>query len=85
MRKIIELQTKLFGKNIDQIEFDLKSRDEIPKLLMGLQYIYCNRNIREKIFNILEKIIPAESYDTGRPGMDLWNILVLALQRNLKI
>jgi len=36
MRKIIELQMEIWGKDISQIKFDIKSRDEIPKLLMGL-------------------------------------------------
>jgi len=40
MRKVIELQMKFWKKDISQIKFNLKSRDEIPKLLMGLQYIY---------------------------------------------
>jgi hypothetical protein len=40
MRKVIDLQMEFWEKDIDNIEFDLQSRDEIPKLLMGLQYIY---------------------------------------------
>jgi len=40
MRKVIELQMEFWKKDISQIDFDLKSRDEILKLLMGLQYIY---------------------------------------------
>jgi IS5 family transposase len=40
MRKVIELQMEFWKKDIASIEFDLQSRDEIPKLLMGLQYIY---------------------------------------------
>jgi hypothetical protein len=40
MRKVIDLQASLFCPTIDQIKFDLYSRDEIPELLMGLQAIY---------------------------------------------
>ena len=40
MRKVIDLQMEFWKKDIANIEFDLESRDEIPKLLMGLQYIY---------------------------------------------
>ena len=40
MRKIIDNQMKIGEVDISRIEFDLKSRDEIPKLLMGLQAIY---------------------------------------------
>jgi len=51
---------------------DLKSGDEIPKLLMGLQSVYCNTEIRSKVFKELEKTIPKKiSKTTGRPGMEL--------------
>jgi hypothetical protein len=42
MRKAINLQLKIGETDISKIRSDLRSRDEIPKLLMGLQYIYCN-------------------------------------------
>jgi hypothetical protein len=76
------MQMKLGEVNIADIEFDLRSRDEIPKLLMGLQYIWCTPEVREKVFEILEKIVPADTRaDTGRPGMELWKILVLGTLR----
>ena len=57
MRKVIDLQMELWKKDIDNIEFDLQSRDEIPKLLMGLQHIYSTAPIREKIFKLLKPIL----------------------------
>jgi len=81
MRKVIELQMEFWKKDIANIEFDLQSRDEIPKLLMGLQHIYHTASIREKIFNVLKQIVPRKSHETGRPGMDLWKILVLGTLR----
>jgi hypothetical protein len=72
-----------FGQvDISEISFDLRSRDEIPKLLMGLQYIYCTTEIRKQVFKILEEMVP-EGTDTnnGRPGMLLWKILVLGTIR----
>jgi len=82
MRKVKEMQMKLGEVNIADIEFDLRSRDEIPQLLMGLQYIWCTPEVREKVFEILEKIVPEETRaDTGRPGMELWKILVLGTLR----
>ncbi len=82
MRKAKESQMRFGEKDISQIEFDLRSRDEIPKLLMGLQYIYGNEEIRNEVFRILEGVIP-EGRDTknGRPGMELWKILVLGTLR----
>jgi len=81
MRKVIDLQMEFWKKDIANIEFDLQSRDEIPKLLMGLQYIYRTSAIREKVFEILKRIVPKKSYESGRPGMDLWKILVLGTLR----
>ena len=82
MRKIKEPQMRLGAVDISQIKFDLRSRDEIPKLLMGLQYIYCTREVREEVFKILEGIVPAGTdRNNGRRGMDLWKILVLGTIR----
>ncbi len=81
MRKVIELQMEFWKKDIANIEFDLQSRDEIPKLLMGLQHIYNTAPIREKVFKVLKQIVPRKSHETGRPGMDLWKILVLGTVR----
>jgi len=72
-----------FGEvDISKIEFDPRSRDEIPKLLLGLQEIYCNRKVRDQVFTVLRDLIP-ESIDqnNGRRGMDLWKILVLGTLR----
>jgi len=66
MRKIIDLQMEFWKKDIANIEFDLQSRDEIPKLLMGLQYIYHTAPIREKVFKVLKQIVPKQSHETGR-------------------
>ena len=82
MRKIIESQMTFREVDISKIEFDPRSRDEIPKLLMGLQYIYCTPKIRDEVFQILEEIVPeGTDSDNGRPGMLLWKILVLGTLR----
>ena len=81
MRKVIDLQMEFWKKDIADIKFDLQSRDEIPKLLMGLQHIYSTREIRDKVFNILSNIVPRDMHGAGRPGMDLWKILVLGTIR----
>ncbi len=81
MRKAFDSQMKLGEVDIAGIQFDLRSRDEIPKLLMGLQAIYCNSEIREKVFTVLEDSLPKASKKTGRPGMELWKILVLGTLR----
>jgi len=67
MRKVIDLQMEFWKTDIANIEFDLESRDEIP--------------IRAKVFSILKQIVPKKSQENGRPGMDLWKILVLGTLR----
>ena len=82
MRKVIEMQMKLGDVPIENIEFDLRSRDEIPKVLIGLQRIYCNTEIRDMVFKVLIDLIPEDvDPDNGRSGMDLWKILVLGTIR----
>jgi len=67
---------------ISKIEINLKSRDDIPPLLLGLQHIYTTPDLREAVFEILEeKISPDTDHQNGRPGMDLWKILVLGVLR----
>lgn len=79
MRKVIEEQMQLGAVDISKIEFDEKSRDEIPALLRGLQNIYCSDEIKGKVFALLEEHIKLSS--TGRRGMDLWSILVIGVIR----
>jgi hypothetical protein len=82
MREVIQSQRKLGQVDISKIEIDLRCRDEIPRVLLGLQYIYCNLEIREKVFKLLEELIPPTiDTDNGRPGMELWKILVLGCVR----
>ncbi len=87
MRKVINNQPTLGTIDISQIEFDLKSRDDIPQILRGLQHIYLEKEVREKVFQILERGIAPESDEkNGRPGMDLWKILVMGtLRLNLNL
>ena len=72
-----------FGQTpIGDIKIDMRSRDEIPKLLLGLQHIFLNTELREAVFKILETLIPEEvNSKKGRPGMDLWKILVMGTIR----
>ena len=88
MRKVIEPQMKLGETDIGAIVLDLKSRDDIPQILRGLQYIYTEPSLREAVFAILEEVLPERvgtegkaSANTGRPGMEQWKILVLGVLR----
>jgi transposase, IS5 family len=82
MRVVHNNQMYLGEVDISKIQFDPKSRDDIPKILKGLHYIYTTPEIREAIFAILEQeIAPKTDKKNGRPGMDLWNILVMGVLR----
>ncbi len=82
MRDIIKAQLKLGAVDIAGVQFDMRSRDEIPKLLLGLQCLYVNSDIKTKVFTVLEEMLPSHiDSRTGRPGMELWKILVLGTLR----
>jgi len=82
MRQTINPQMKLGEVDIGKISFDLSSRDDIPQILMGLQHIYVTLDVRNKVFDILETMISNDvSLNNGRPGMDLWKILVMGTLR----
>lgn len=81
--RIVENPQMKFGEvPIENIKIDLKSRDDIPPLLLGLQYIYTNLELRDKVFAILEDLVePGTDSKNGRPGMELWKILVFGVLR----
>ena len=88
MRSVIDAQMMFGSSDISKIEFSLKSRDDIPQLLRGLQFIFLNPELRQRVFAILEEVRPLStkgngkaSASTGRPGMQQWTILVLGTLR----
>lgn len=81
MRNRFELQLKLDQKAIEDIKIPTKSRDELPPVLSALQWIFTTPQINEHIFKLLEKKVIGNKKETGRPGMDLWHILVLGVVR----
>lgn len=82
MRKICEPQLKLGQIPIEDIVFDLRSRDEITELLLSFQAIYTNRDLRKEVFEILQKMTPPHvDRKNGRPGMDYWSVFVLGTLR----
>ena len=88
MRQVIDPQLKFGEQDISAIELDPRSRDDIPRILRGLQYIYTTEELRAEVFAILAEVLPQGadgkgkvSADTGRPGMEQWKILVLGTLR----
>lgn len=82
MRDTHRIQTQLGEIPISAIKISMKSRDDIPQVLLGLQWIYTNDSVRDDIFELLDKEIqPGKSKHTGRPGMTHWEILVMGVLR----
>jgi len=82
MRVIENAQLQIGQQDIAKIRLDPKSRDDIPQVLRGLKHIYTTPEIRNKVFQILEQMIPQKiNIHNGRPGMPLWKILVLGVLR----
>ena len=81
MRQRFESQPAFHLVPIERIVLPVGSRDELPPILAGLQWIWCHPALREDIFQLLERAVLAGKKATGRPGMELWQILVLGVVR----
>ena len=81
MRKRFEQQYVIGHKRIEDIIVDLKCRDAFPKLVLALKKLYTTPEYNEHIFNILEDKIVKGKKKTGRKGMDMWILFVLAQTR----
>ena len=80
MREVESIQVELGAPFIKDIQIDTRSRDDIPALLRGLQHIYTDQPTRTKVFELLNaRVKPDIDRETGRPGMALWQILVLSV------
>ncbi len=95
MRKVINPQLELGSVPIEAIDINPQSRDDIPAVLKGIQFIYSSKDLRDRIFSLLKeelfrpqdggqdageaKAVSGLDPNNGRPGMDLWAVLVLAL------
>ena len=81
MRKRFSVQLELGQKAIEEVKIPTNSRDELPPILSALQWIFETPAVNELIFELLEKKVRGEKKQTGRPGMDYWQILVLGVVR----
>ena len=81
MRHHFQTQPDLQITPIEKIRLPLKSRDELPPILAGLQWLWMHPTLKAEIFTLLEAKILAGKQATGRTGMDLWQILVLGVVR----
>jgi hypothetical protein len=81
MRHAFPTQPDLQITPIEKIRLPLRSRDELPPILAGLQWLWMQPTLRAEILALLEAAVLAGKQATGRTGMDLWQILVLGVVR----
>jgi len=81
MRHHFQAQPELQITPIEKIRLPRKSRDELPPLLAGLQWIWMHPTLKPEILALLAAKILAGKQATGRTGMALWQILVLGVVR----
>ena len=81
MRNYFNVQLGPGQTAIEDVIIPVKSRDELPPVLSGLQWIFINTQVRDEILKLIEEKVCGTKKQTGRPGMDLWQILVLGVVR----
>ena len=81
MRHAFQSQPDLQLTPIEKIRLPLQSRDELPPILAGLQWLWMHPTLKAEVFALLEAKILAGKQATGRTGMDLWQILGLGVVR----
>lgn len=82
MRHTLNPQRNLGVPSISEISLDCDSRDDIPKILKGLQRLHEDEERVEAVLNLLAQDFGKQaSLETGAKGMDLWVVLVLSVLR----
>lgn len=81
MRKRFEQQLALGQRPIKDLPIGGKKQGKLEELLAALKAIYCHPEYNNKLFVVLEKYLTQGKQKTGRTGMSLWSIFVLAQVR----
>jgi hypothetical protein len=75
-------QGRLDCPPIEEVKLNLNCRDEIIPILRALQHIYSDSKLRREILDLVgDDVNRQTSNEHGRPGMDYWQITVLAAVR----
>ena len=78
MRHAFQPQLRIGQTPIEEI--DVKSRDDILSILHGLKRLYMEELVLGEVMELLESnVLAGKDHSRGRPGMDFWQILVLAV------
>jgi hypothetical protein len=80
MRKRFDPQKEIFLHEIERAKIPQKCRDAAVGMYASIKEIYIKKEFRDRILDIISKSIPKKK-PTGRKGMNLWQIFVLAQSR----
>ena len=82
MRNILlSPQLNLGQTYIGDIKINLDSRDDIPRILLGLQSVYEDKQACQEIEMVLASVLSDKQINKGRKGMDMWRVFVLGVMR----
>jgi hypothetical protein len=82
MRQHYDKQRRFDCTPIGELMLNYECRDEVVPVLAGLQHVYTCSELRRKVVSLVAEDINEESRrDVGRPGLDDWQIVVLAAVR----
>jgi hypothetical protein len=78
MRKQFENQLTIGATPINEVEIPYKTRSHIVALVAALQHIYITPKWSTRVFSLLTENVMKNKKETGREGMSLWEMFVLA-------
>jgi IS5 family transposase len=82
MRKAFDRQRRLDCPSVTKVPLNLHCRNETVPILRALQHIYSRPEVRDPILRAIARDVNGKSKARrGRPGLDYWEILVLAAAR----
>lgn len=82
MRKHYQKQYRFDATPIASLQLNFECRDEIVPVLAGLQFLYTNNELRNKVVKLVAQDVGKDSRrDVGRPALDDWQVVVLAAVR----
>jgi transposase, IS5 family len=82
MRKSYQQQFRFGATTIAQLQLNFNCRDEIVPVLGALRQIYLDQALRHQVTTLVAADISEHTRrNTGRPGFDDWQVLVLAVLR----
>ena len=82
MRQHYDRQSRFDCTPIAELMLNYDCRDEVVPVLAGLQHVYTCSSLRNNVVRLVAQDINEDSRrDVGRPGLDDWQIVVLAAVR----